>query len=135
MSALERPLINKANVYHAHRADMPPGPYPDSLAVKIYRTSILGFRSRQEYMQGEHRFRGEYTSSKNPRKMVKLWAEKEFRNLRRLEEEHIRCPRALECKENVLVLEYLGDGLEYVSFVLLCHHFCKHADKIELRLD
>ena len=76
----------------------------------MYRTSILNFRSRQEYIEGEHRFRGEYTSAKNPRKMVKVWAEKELRNLRRLEQGGVRAPRVVEGKENVLLMEFLGDS-------------------------
>lgn len=85
--------------------------YKGPVAVKIYRTSILNFRSRQNYIVGEQRFKGEYTSSKNPRKMIKVWAEKELRNLRRLKSGGIRTPVVLECRENVLVMEFLGtDG-------------------------
>jgi len=40
--------------------------------------------------------------------MVKVWAEKELRNLRRLEQAGIRAPRVIEGKENVLVMEFLG---------------------------
>lgn len=42
--------------------------------------------------------------------MVRVWAEKEMRNLRRLEQGGIRAPRVFEVKENVLVMEFLGDG-------------------------
>lgn len=104
----------EANVYHAlPSADPPaqPDPFPSSLALKIYRTSILTFKSRQAYILGEHRFRGAYASSHNPRKMVRLWAEKELRNLRRLEAGGVRAPRVIEGRENVLVMEFLGvDG-------------------------
>ncbi|WWC88437.1 uncharacterized protein L201_003348 [Kwoniella dendrophila CBS 6074] len=101
---VNRNLIGKiercANVYFAS-----PG-----VAVKIYRTSILNFRSRSNYIVGEQRFRGEYTSSKNPRKMIRVWAEKELRNLRRLVQGGICAPKVLDCKENVLVMEFLGQG-------------------------
>jgi RIO kinase 1 len=40
--------------------------------------------------------------------MVKVWAEKELRNLRRLEQVGIRAPKVVEGKENVLVMEFLG---------------------------
>ncbi|WVN89869.1 uncharacterized protein L203_105099 [Cryptococcus depauperatus CBS 7841] len=81
-------------------------------AVKIYRTSILVFRSRQNYILGEQRFRGEYISSRNPRKMIRVWAEKELRNLKRLRQGGVRAPTVYECKENVLVMEFLGnDGV------------------------
>lgn len=41
--------------------------------------------------------------------MVRLWAEKEMRNLKRLKAADIRCPDAIEVRENVLVMEFLGD--------------------------
>jgi serine/threonine-protein kinase RIO1 len=40
--------------------------------------------------------------------MVRVWAEKELRNLRRLEQFGVRAPRVVEGKENVLVMEFLG---------------------------
>lgn len=46
--------------------------------------------------------------------MVKVWAEKELRNLRRLEQAGIRAPRVIEGKENVLVMEFLGVDDTYV---------------------
>ncbi|KAL1413105.1 Serine/threonine-protein kinase rio1 [Vanrija albida] len=103
----------EANVYLAYPGDnVPPepSPYPPTIAVKIYRTSILNFRSRKSYIEGEHRFRGGYTSAKNPRKMVRLWAEKELRNLRRLVQGGVRAPVVIEQRENVLVMEFLGQG-------------------------
>lgn len=87
-----------------------PSPYPDTIAVKIYRTSILNFRARQNYIVGEHRFKGGYSAAKNPRKMVRLWAEKELRNLRRLVQGGVRAPIVIEQRENVLVMEFLGIG-------------------------
>lgn len=59
-------------------------------------------------MTGEYRFRRGY-NRKNPRKMVRLWAEKELRNLRRLRAAEIPCPEPLEVRENVLVMSFLGD--------------------------
>ena len=52
------------------------------VAVKVFKTSILVFKDRDRYVTGEFRFRRGYAKS-NPRKMVRLWAEKEFRNLNR----------------------------------------------------
>ena len=52
---------------------------------QVYKTSILVFRDRQRYVDGEHRFKRGYTSGRNPRKMVQLWAEKELRNYKRLQ--------------------------------------------------
>ncbi len=43
--------------------------------MKIFKTSILVFKDRSQYVEGEFRFRKGHVSS-NPRKMVKMWAEK-----------------------------------------------------------
>jgi RIO kinase 1 len=40
--------------------------------------------------------------------MVRLWAEKEMRNLKRLLVAGIPCPEPLEVKENILVMSFLG---------------------------
>ncbi|KAF8133866.1 RIO1-domain-containing protein [Boletus edulis] len=90
--------LGQANVYHALA--------PDSahLALKIYKTSILVFR------------RG--YSRHNPRKMVRLWAEKEMRNLKRLVTAGIYCPEPVEVRENVLVMKFLGDPDGWASPLL-----------------
>jgi len=92
----------QANVYHALT------PESAHLALKIYKTSILVFKDRDRYVSGEYRFRRGY-NRRNPRKMVRLWAEKELRNLRRLRAAGIPCPEPLEVRENVLVMGFLGD--------------------------
>ncbi|GMK53987.1 hypothetical protein CspeluHIS016_0105730 [Cutaneotrichosporon spelunceum] len=105
----------EANVYLAFPgSDTPPEPYPypPAVAVKIYRTAILNFRARQKYIVGEQRFAGGYSSARNARKMVSLWAEKELRNLRRLVAGGVRAPVVIEQRDNVLVMEFLGrDGV------------------------
>mmetsp|Transcript_39790 Transcript_39790/g.69903 ORF Transcript_39790/g.69903 Transcript_39790/m.69903 type:complete len:568 (+) Transcript_39790:62-1765(+) len=77
-------------------------------AVKVYKTSILVFKDRARYVEGEFRFRNGYCKG-NPRKMVAQWAEKEMRNLRRLQAAGIRCPGVIEVRQNVLVMDFIGD--------------------------
>lgn len=91
----------EANVYHAV------SPEQRHLALKIYKTSILIFKDRDRYVSGEFRFKSGYARS-NPRKMVRLWAEKEMRNLRRMRTAGLRVPEAIEVRENVLVMEFMG---------------------------
>ncbi|CAM8885350.1 unnamed protein product [Rhodiola kirilowii] len=91
----------EANVYHATRDD------GAELAIKVYKTSILEFKDRTRYVQGDFRFR-HGSSHHNPRKMVKVWAEKERRNLMRLKAAGIRCPTPLHLKLHVLVMEFIG---------------------------
>jgi RIO kinase 1 len=69
-------LPAQANVYHAVTEA------GEDRALKVYKTSILVFKDRDRYVSGEYRFRHGY-SRHNPRQMVKVWAEKEMRNLRR----------------------------------------------------
>jgi len=103
----------KANVYHALT------PEKKDLALKIYKTSILVFKDRDKYVTGEYRFRRGY-SRRNPRKMVRLWAEKEMRNLKRLSSAGIRCPEPIEVRENVLVMTFLGNTEGwYVRFCMI----------------
>ncbi|ORX45479.1 Serine/threonine-protein kinase Rio1 [Hesseltinella vesiculosa] len=92
----------EANVYHASTED------GQHRAIKVYKTSILTFKDRDRYVSGEYRFRHGYSKS-NPRKMVKVWAEKEMRNLRRLQQAGIPSPEALVLRMHVLVMEFLGD--------------------------
>jgi RIO kinase 1 len=73
----------EANVYHALGTGNRECTTSQELAVKIFKTSILVFKDRDKYVSGDYRFRNGY-SRHNPRKMVKMWAEKEFRNLTRL---------------------------------------------------
>ncbi|RMX64198.1 hypothetical protein KXD40_005844 [Peronospora effusa] len=94
----------EANVYHARLPDGREG------AIKVYKTSILVFKDREKYVSGEFRFRHGYSKS-NPRKMVKLWAEKEMRNLRRLKESGIYCPAPILLRSHVLLMDFIGhDG-------------------------
>lgn len=80
-------------------------------AIKIFKTSILIFKDRERYVSGEFRFRKGHCKS-NPRKMVQLWAEKEVRNLKRLNmtEGLIKAPRPYLLKNNVIVMEFIGEN-------------------------
>ncbi|KAK3947386.1 putative extragenic suppressor of the bimD6 mutation [Pseudoneurospora amorphoporcata] len=97
----------EANVYGAvlHPED---GSAPVHKAIKVYKTAILVFKDREKYITGEHRFKSGSEKGNN-RKMVKLWAEKEFRNLRRLYTAGIPCPEPIKLKLHVLVMSFLGD--------------------------
>lgn len=115
----------EANVYHGDNEDPE---YTREYAVKIYKTSILVFKDRERYVDGEFRFRNTKNQS-NPRKMVKVWAEKEFRNLKRLYINGIPCPEPVELRSHVLVMEYLTKGKGEPSPKLKDHPF-KDVDEI-----
>ncbi|VDL78325.1 unnamed protein product [Nippostrongylus brasiliensis] len=90
----------EANVYHATDEH-------NSLAVKIYKTSILTFKDRERYVAGEYRYRSGYCKH-NPRKMVAVWAEKEMRNLLRMHQAGLPVPKPILLKGHVLVMEFIG---------------------------
>jgi RIO kinase 1 len=109
----------EANVYYAdgntdlldvHLKKDPEGTPLRQYAIKIYKTSILIFKDRERYVSGEYRFRNGHCKS-NPRKMVKLWAEKEVRNLKRicLSDCGIKAPMPYILKNNLIVMDFIGD--------------------------
>ncbi|KAI0850932.1 Serine/threonine-protein kinase Rio1 [Daldinia vernicosa] len=101
----------EANVYGAIAYPDINGP-PVHRAVKVYKTAILSFKDRERYITGEHRFKSG-SNKGNSRKMVKLWAEKEYRNLQRIYSAAIPCPEPLQLKHHVLVMSFLGDQKGY----------------------
>ncbi|KKK12565.1 hypothetical protein P175DRAFT_0503186 [Aspergillus ochraceoroseus IBT 24754] len=100
----------EANVYHAMlfpEDDLDAAPI--HRAIKVYKTSILVFKDRDKYVTGEFRFRQGYSKSNN-RAMVKLWAEKEMRNLRRIYTAGIPCPEPINLRLHVLVMGFIGNS-------------------------
>ncbi|KAI4225122.1 MAG: hypothetical protein L6R36_004142 [Xanthoria steineri] len=105
----------EANVYHAVSLRMQNNDSSEAIAtiplqraIKVYKTSILVFKDRDKYVTGEHRFRSGYSKSNN-RAMVKVWAEKEMRNLKRIYSAGIPCPEPIQLRLHVLVMGFLGD--------------------------
>ncbi|ORX69233.1 RIO1-domain-containing protein, partial [Linderina pennispora] len=141
----------EANVYHAVTES------GEHRAIKIYKTSILIFKDRDRYVSGEYRFRHGY-SRHNPRKMVKVWAEKEMRNLKRLHNAGIPSPNPIVLRQHVLVMDFLGSAegwayprlkdakipqsrfpmlyLQLVRDMRIMYHVCKlvHADLSEYNI-
>lgn len=97
----------EANVYHAISESAEDGEQTHR-AVKVYKTSILVFKDRAKYVEGEFRFRQGYSKSNN-RAMVKLWADKERRNLARIHDAGIPSPEPIALRTHVLVMGFVGD--------------------------
>ena len=102
----------EANVYHAlfipREEETETNANTLQRAIKVYKTSILVFKDRDKYVAGEYRFRSGYSKSNN-RAMVKVWAEKEMRNLRKIHAAGIPCPEPVQLRLHVLVMGFLGD--------------------------
>ncbi|KAK5946697.1 Serine/threonine-protein kinase rio1 [Knufia obscura] len=97
----------EANVYHAMSTDEDGN--ERHRAIKVYKTSILVFKDREKYVAGEHRFKSGYNKSSN-RAMVKVWAEKELRNLKRIYAAGIPSPEPLYLRLHVLAMDFVGDS-------------------------
>ena len=97
----------EANVYHA----LSQGEDGKELhrAIKVYKTSIMAFKDRSKYVIGEFRFQKGYNRN-NSRAIVKLWAEKEMRNLKRIQAAGIACPEPIYLRHNVLAMSMIGDS-------------------------
>ncbi|KAF2454101.1 RIO1 family-domain-containing protein [Lineolata rhizophorae] len=82
---------------------------PVHLAVKVYKTAILAFKDRTPYASEDFRLRAAYKKSSH-RQMVKMWADKEMHNLKRIRAAGIPCPEPFHLRLHVLVMGLIGDS-------------------------
>ncbi|KAL6043785.1 Serine/threonine-protein kinase RIO1 [Balamuthia mandrillaris] len=81
----------------------------EELAVKIFNMDMnQKFKDRTKYVDGERRYR--HVPTQNSRKAIKVWAEKELRNLNRLQHGGILSPRPILLRNNVLLMSFVGKG-------------------------
>lgn len=77
------------------------------VAVKVYRTATLDFKKIWIYIIGDQRFSN---IKKSTRKMMFIWAEKEFKNLKLAYDAEVRVPKPIVQRKNVLVMEFIGEN-------------------------
>lgn len=83
---------------------------PKEVALKIFKTTLNEFKNREKYIKDDYRFRDRF-SKQNPRKVINLWAEKEYHNLMKMSRKGIRVPDPVLLKKHVLVMSFIGrDG-------------------------
>lgn len=75
-------------------------------AVKIYRVSTSTYKHLTKYITGDTRFRN---IPKDRRGIVYLWAQKEYKNLKRMFKAGIATPEPKKQLKNVLVMQYIGN--------------------------
>lgn len=75
------------------------------IAVKIHRVTAREFKSMVKYIEADFRFKKLIKSSK--REIIKLWALKEFKNLKLAEEAGVNVPKAIALKNNILVTKLI----------------------------
>jgi RIO kinase 1 len=89
----------EANVFFAKSKDGPK-------VLKIYRVTNATFKTITKYIVGDPRFR---SLGKDRRRILFQWAQKEYANLLKAKAVGARAPEPYVCRNNILVMEYLGD--------------------------
>lgn len=99
-------LGKEANIYHVRDNE------GTDMVTKVYMTSIMPFKSRDKYVKGDFRMRHGYCKNVSW-KLVSKWAEKEYRNLIRINRTgSILAPKPLRLKGVVLLMSFIGkDGI------------------------
>jgi RIO kinase 3 len=80
---------------------------PAECVAKVYKTTLNEFKTRSKYIKDDYRFKDRYKHL-NPRKIVRLWAEKEMHNLMKMRNFGILCPEVVTLKKNVLLMSFIG---------------------------
>jgi len=97
-------------------ADGGPGPdtgpevplnVPKEVAIKVFKTTLNEFKTRDKYIREDYRFKDKY-SKQNPRKIIHMWAEKELHNLVKMAKGGVRVPEPVVLKKHVLVMSFIG---------------------------
>ena len=77
------------------------------LAVKIYYTHTAEFRKgMMQYIAGDPRFK---RFRRNTRGILYTWNQKEFSNLKLVEEAGVNAPRPIDFYRNILVMTFIGE--------------------------
>jgi len=95
-------------VVYAKGGSMKDRAVPPECAIKVFKTSLNEFKRREEYMRGDHRLPSQGYKKHNPRKIIRLWAEKEMHNLNRLQRVGVHCPEVVSLRKHVLVMSFIG---------------------------
>lgn len=76
------------------------------LAVKVHTSRVFRGREKKQYVFGDWRFR--HAKRHIVLRTEEIWAEKEFRNLARLEKARVPAPRPVAFEQNIVVMTFIG---------------------------
>lgn len=77
------------------------------IIVKIYRLETCDFNKMYDYIKYDARY---LNLKAKRREIIFSWAQREFRNLMKAREAGVRVPLPIQCKNNILLMEYIGDS-------------------------
>jgi RIO kinase 1 len=120
----------EGDVYFAYRGEK-------TLAIKIYRMTSANFKKISQYIIRDYRFRNIKGSL---RKVILVWAEKEFRNVALCHKHNISVPYMYKQFNNVIVMDYifgkmlkdteLKDPMEFFELLLEQMKLVRHEAKL-----
>jgi len=90
----------EAHVYFAYGENHTP------IAIKIYKIDPQNTKWMKNYIVGDPRFKKIGPSTQ---KLIFTWCSKEYKNLRELNRQEISSPIVIKGKNNVLIMEFIGD--------------------------
>ncbi|XP_078254091.1 serine/threonine-protein kinase RIO3 isoform X2 [Rhinoraja longicauda] len=94
-------------VFHANGGSLGDKMVPSECAIKVFKTTLNEFKNRDKYIKDDYRFKDRF-SKLNPRKIIRMWAEKEMHNLTRMHKVGIPCPSVVLLKKHILVMSFIG---------------------------
>ncbi|XP_068603811.1 serine/threonine-protein kinase RIO3 [Brachionichthys hirsutus] len=94
-------------IFHADGGSLEDKPLPQEVVLKVFKTTLNEFKNRDRYIKDDYRFIDRF-SKLNPRKVIRLWAEKEMHNLGRMRKAELPCPEAVLLKKHILVMSFIG---------------------------
>lgn len=77
-------------------------------AIKLFRMTSANFKKISSYIQRDYRFK---TIRGNTRKVILMWAQKEYRNLLKAYQAGVRVPYPYKQMNNVIVMDYISGGM------------------------
>lgn len=90
----------EANIFSAKKGSK-------KIIIKIYRVNTCDFNRMYELLRRDARFP---KLSKNRRSVIYSWASREFKNLHRARNAGVSVPTPYLIKENILLMEFIGDN-------------------------
>ncbi len=78
------------------------------VVVKIYRLENCDFNKMYDYIKTDPRF----NIKPNKRRVIFMWAQREYKNLLKMREAGVSCPKAITFAHNIVVEEFVGEGMK-----------------------
>ena len=76
------------------------------IIIKVYRVDACDFKKMWKYLVEDPRFKG---VNKRTHAVVKIWCQREFKNMMIACAAGVNCPKPIAFKDNILIMSFIGD--------------------------